>query len=139
MRRLILSVGLTLVVMAAVAVVAYAAAPVVNGAGKSEERGQIQVETHGPDQGHFNIRQADAEGPVDCVSASGNRAIIGGHDADDGRTFLIFIEDNGNPGKDNDRHNWRMATPLEAGSCPPDPVLGATAPELDAGNYHVRP
>ncbi len=139
MRRLILSVTLALIVMATVAFVAYAAPPVVNGSGKSEQRGQIQVETHGPDQGHFNIRQADAEGPVDCVSASGNRAIIGGHDANDGRTFLIFIEDNGNPGRHNDRHNWRPATPLEVATCPPDVLLGTTAPEIDAGNYHVRP
>lgn len=153
MRRLILLSVLAVCAMVVVPAVAGASHSEgegpkheeANGTGFSPSRGLVHVnakEVESGPEGNFFIRQAEAVGEVTCVNASGGRTIIGGRDFDDNRTFLIFVEDNGEPGRGEDRHNWRQAAPFEVAGplgCPPDALLGTTASTIVRGNYIVHP
>jgi hypothetical protein len=145
MRRLLLGVVLACAVTAATPGLASASHSQgngpkfqkANGTGFSEGYGLVHVNAKNKDgpSGHFFIEEAQAQGEVTCFGASGSDAVIGGTDRDDGRPFLIFVHDEGEPGHEGDAHSWRPALPPEVALCEP---LFPPPDNIERGNYIVH-
>lgn len=113
-----------------------------DGTGNSPEFGRVHVNVkdEASPKGHFFIKEAGADGhEITCFVVHGNRAGVGGV-ARDGRSFVIGIEDNGEPGAGRDRMTWRQSP----GPPPESSCEGATQafffdqPFITQGNYVVH-
>ena len=156
MRRLMLLCVLAVGAMVVVLAVAGANHSNGEGAKHDESNGTGFRASYGVDhvngthteegvEGNFFIREADAEGEVTCTSFGPGTGdgYVGGFDRDTGRPFLIYVRDNEEPGRNNDRHAWRMAFPLEVANpttfCNPDPARPFMSAQIVRGNYIVHP
>jgi hypothetical protein len=165
MRRILLGIGLSALLVVLGVSVAYAThssgkgpnQDLVSGTGHARFSEEFDIDVHvnaksGPSgedpQGHFfftgvsSFGSADIRGDVTCLNVVGNRATIGGEitqsrvdnpSFEEGEGVLIFVEDNGEPGKANDMLEL-FAEPTPPTVCPPpEPDFAITG-----GNYIVH-